>query len=95
MAVAAPALSLAGRVCLVTGANRGIGLATAQGLAALGARVVLVARDQVAGDTAAAEIRRATGSEAVDLLTADLSSKPRSARSPKKFEDGTGGSTCW
>lgn len=75
MAVAAPALSLAGRVCLVTGANRGIGLATAHGLAALGAHVVLVARDEAAGSTAAAEIRRGTGNAAVDLLTADLSSQ--------------------
>jgi len=68
-------VSLAGRTCLVTGANRGIGLATAYGLAALGARVALVARDQVAGEAAAAEIRRASGNEAVDLLLADLSSQ--------------------
>jgi retinol dehydrogenase 14 len=68
-------VSLAGRTCLVTGANRGIGLATAYGLAALGARVALVARDPVAGEAAAAEIRRASGNEAVDLLLADLSSQ--------------------
>jgi NAD(P)-dependent dehydrogenase (short-subunit alcohol dehydrogenase family) len=68
-------VSLAGRTCLVTGANRGIGLATAHGLAALGARVVLVARDQAAGEAAVAEVRRATGNEAVDLLVADLSSQ--------------------
>ncbi len=68
-------MSLAGRTCLVTGANRGIGLATAHGLAALGARVVLGARDQAAGEAAVAEVRRATGNEAVDLLVADLSSQ--------------------
>jgi len=68
-------VSLAGRTCLVTGANRGIGLATAHGLAALGARVALIARDQIAGEAAAAEIRRASGNEAVDLLLADLSSQ--------------------
>ncbi len=68
-------MSLAGRTCLVTGANRGIGLATARGLAALGARVVLVARDQAAGEAAAAQVRRATGNEAVDVLVADLSSQ--------------------
>ena len=37
-------LGLAGRACIVTGASRGIGLATARGLAGEGARVLLVAR---------------------------------------------------
>ncbi len=75
MALATPPLSLEGRTCLVTGANRGIGLATAQGLAALGARVIVVARDPAAGEAAIIGIRRATGNDAVDLLIADLSSQ--------------------
>jgi 3-oxoacyl-[acyl-carrier protein] reductase len=37
-------LGLAGRACVVTGASRGIGLATARALSAEGARVLLVAR---------------------------------------------------
>src|SRR4051812_38936031 len=35
---------LTGRICVVTGANRGIGRATAAGLAELGASLVLVCR---------------------------------------------------
>ena len=75
MAQPASPLSLEGKICVVTGANRGIGRATAQGLAALGARVVLVARDAAAGEAAVAEIRRGTGNPAVELATADLASQ--------------------
>jgi 3-oxoacyl-[acyl-carrier protein] reductase len=41
-------LGLNGKACVVTGASRGIGLATAQALAAEGARVLLVARGEEA-----------------------------------------------
>ncbi|WP_411139493.1 SDR family NAD(P)-dependent oxidoreductase [Streptomyces sp. x-80] len=51
------------RTALVTGANRGIGLATAQALHGAGWRVVLAARDPDAARTAAAE----TGSRAVGV----------------------------
>jgi NAD(P)-dependent dehydrogenase (short-subunit alcohol dehydrogenase family) len=49
-------LQLAGRRAIVTGASRGIGLAVADLLAAEGAEVVMVARDQGALDNAAAKV---------------------------------------
>jgi NAD(P)-dependent dehydrogenase (short-subunit alcohol dehydrogenase family) len=52
---------LEGRVALVTGASRGIGAATAEALGAVGARVVLAARDSEALDAVADRINRADG----------------------------------
>jgi len=50
-------LNLSGKVAIVTGASRGIGLAIATGLAELGARVVLSSRKRDAVESAAREIR--------------------------------------
>jgi NAD(P)-dependent dehydrogenase (short-subunit alcohol dehydrogenase family) len=52
-----PRFDLAGRVCLVTGAARGIGRAIALAVADAGADVALGLRDVTTGDTLAAEIR--------------------------------------
>jgi retinol dehydrogenase 14 len=67
--------SMRGRVCLITGATSGIGKATAHGLAAMGASVVLIGRDPQKGEATAQEIREDTGNEEVELLRADLSSQ--------------------
>ena len=50
------ARSLDGRVAVVTGASRGIGLATARALAAAGARVAMLARSEAPLSAAAREI---------------------------------------
>src|SRR5690349_1462365 len=64
---------MAGKSVLVTGGTGGIGLATAAALAALGARVGITGRDQARAAAAAAGIRAATGSPAVDVFAADMS----------------------
>lgn len=64
-----------GKVCLVTGASSGIGKATALGLAALGARTVLVVRDRAKGESTATEIRTQHPDASVDVVVADLSSQ--------------------
>jgi len=66
---------MAGKVCLVTGANSGIGLEITCGLAEKGARVVMVARDADRGEAALAEVVSRTGNDRVELLLCDLSSQ--------------------
>jgi NAD(P)-dependent dehydrogenase (short-subunit alcohol dehydrogenase family) len=63
---------LNGRVAVVTGASRGIGAATAEAIAAAGARVVLAARDREALDGVLTRIRDA-GGEGTAVVT-DVSS---------------------
>lgn len=62
-----------GKVCLVTGANRGIGRATVEGLARLGATVLMVCRTREEGEAARAEIAAATGNQNLKVYAADLS----------------------
>lgn len=61
------------RICLVTGATAGIGAATAEAVAALGATVVGVGRNPAMCAETAARISRATGNPRVEFLVADLS----------------------
>jgi NAD(P)-dependent dehydrogenase (short-subunit alcohol dehydrogenase family) len=65
---------MAGRAVLVTGGSRGIGRATALGLATMGARVAITGRDHERTEGAAREIRAAGGGQ-VDVFVADLSAQ--------------------
>jgi retinol dehydrogenase-12/retinol dehydrogenase-13 len=69
-------LPMEGKICLITGANSGVGKETALGLARGGAHVIMGARDRLKGEVARDDIRAATGNQAVDLLIADLASQP-------------------
>jgi len=66
---------MTGKVCLITGANSGIGKATALGIASLNATIVMVARDKDKGEAAQLEVRTRSGNKDVDLMVADLSSQ--------------------
>jgi len=63
---------LAGRTFLVTGANTGIGRATAEGLARRGGRVYVASRSAEKGAAAVAGLRASTGNDAVEYLPLDL-----------------------
>ena len=66
-------VDLYGTRCLVTGANAGLGYATALALADLGADVVMLCRNVERGEAAAKEIREATGSKRVSVVQLDVS----------------------
>ncbi len=69
-----PPARLDGRVALVTGATSGLGLAYARGLAALGARTHLVARDPARLEAVRASLVEATGNREIESWVADLAS---------------------
>lgn len=64
-----------GKLCLVTGANAGIGKETALGLAKLGATVVMLCRDRDRGQAAQREIKHKSGNDKVELMICDLGSQ--------------------
>jgi dehydrogenase/reductase SDR family protein 12 len=66
-------VDLTGRVCLITGANSGIGRAAATALASRHADVYLLCRDRARGEEAVNAIRRTTGNDRVHLAVVDVS----------------------
>lgn len=73
------------KTILVTGASSGIGKAAAQHLAKLGARVVIVCRNERRGEPALHDIRKRSGNPSVELLTADLGSQEQTRALARKF----------
>ncbi len=66
---------MVGKICLVTGANSGIGYAISLGLAKMGATVVMVCRNKSRGGTALTKIKKKSDNNSISLLLADLSSQ--------------------
>ena len=76
--------ALAGRTALVTGASRGIGLAIARSLAAVGARLIIMARDARALDALAGEL----GARAMPCDVADATALDGAIRAIAVETDG-------
>ena len=64
-----------GKICIITGANSGIGKATAIALAKMNVILVMLCRDKKRGELAQNEIIELTGNNNVDLIVCDLSSQ--------------------
>ena len=63
-----------GKTCIVTGGNTGIGKATVEGLARLGATVVVACRDVAKGGAAIDEIRSRVAGADLKVMQLDLAS---------------------
>ena len=76
---------MAGKTCMITGATAGIGMHTAERLAEMGARVIVVGRNPVKTVSTAMDIRERTGNPDVDTLVADLSNQAQIRRLVGEF----------
>ena len=82
-----PSDAMAGKVALVTGANAGLGKATATGLARLGTRVHLVVRNLEKGRRARDEITAEFGGADLTVWRCDVSDLDDVARFAAEFAD--------
>jgi len=67
-------IDLDGRLAVITGAASGLGKETARAMAAKGAHIVIPARDLEKGESAAAEIKTATGNDHIEVFEMELGS---------------------
>jgi NAD(P)-dependent dehydrogenase (short-subunit alcohol dehydrogenase family) len=74
------------KTILITGASAGIGLQSAIGLAKLGAKVVMVGRDEGRTAKAVELVKSQTGNQFVSFLLADLSSLQEVRRLAQEFK---------
>ncbi|XER99955.1 SDR family NAD(P)-dependent oxidoreductase [Streptomyces sp. S1D4-11] len=65
-------VDLSGRRAIVTGAGSGIGVETARALAAGGAEVTLAVRRPESHEQVAADLRKATGNDAIHVARLDV-----------------------
>lgn len=72
-------VDMTGKICVVTGANSGLGFATAKALAAKGAHVIMACRNAERGEKALTKIQAATKNANIELEIVDLS-RPEDVR---------------
>ncbi len=79
---------LTGRTTVITGANGGLGLATAKVFAAKGAHVVMAVRDQEKAAAAVEEIRAQTPDASLELVDLDLASQASARKAAEQILGG-------
>lgn len=76
-----------GKRVLITGATNGIGKQAALELAAMGAALVIVGRDEIKTRKVTTEIKQSSGNDKVEFLLADLSSMDEIRRMAAEYRD--------
>jgi NAD(P)-dependent dehydrogenase (short-subunit alcohol dehydrogenase family) len=79
-------MSLAGKTCLITGANSGIGKFTAMELAKRKARVIMLCRNLQRAEEAREDIFRQSSNQNVHIMLCDLSSQKQILKAAETFE---------
>lgn len=80
-------MSMAGKVCLITGATNGIGRATAKALVEQGAELFILCRNEEKGQALLDELRSLRPDAELCLLIADLGKMADIRRAAKQFLD--------
>ncbi|MCP4612410.1 MAG: SDR family NAD(P)-dependent oxidoreductase [Planctomycetes bacterium] len=75
------------RICLITGANSGIGKASAIQIAEKGYRVIIACRNRARGEVALQEIKEKSGSDSIELMIVDMSLQSSVKNLAKCFRD--------
>jgi NAD(P)-dependent dehydrogenase (short-subunit alcohol dehydrogenase family) len=75
------------RICLITGANSGIGKAAARAMARLGCTVIMVVRNRARGERVYREFLDTTGNKQIHMFAADLSSMKAIAELVQKIRE--------
>ena len=78
------------KICLISGANSGIGYGLADGMARKGYRIVMLCRNEQKGAAARQKLIQETGNEQIDLMIADLASQRSIRAFAKRFIDQYG-----
>ena len=75
------------RICLITGANSGIGKTSAIQIAEKGYRVIIACRNRARGEVALQEIKEKSGSDSIELMIVDMSLQSSVKDLAKRFKD--------
>lgn len=80
-------MDMKNKICLITGANSGIGKETAKTLAGKGAYVIMLCRNEERAEQARQDIVDQTGHSGVEIMIADLAHQHDIREAAQKFND--------